>query len=104
MNRGIRRHAWQDWLGAYEQEFDSLKNALDCGQYFMSLQAAREGQGVALVPAILIDSFDPQRELLRPFPATLASAGEYYLLTPQARYEERAIKRFRSWLLAQALS
>lgn len=104
IHTAIRRRAWQDWLSAHALEFDPLKNALDCGQYFMSLQAAREGQGVSLVPAILIDSFDPQRELVRPFPATLASAGEYYLLSPQARAEERAIKRFRNWLLAQALS
>jgi len=96
-----QRYAWQDWLKAHDIHFDSLKNAITCGQYFMSLQAARDGQGIALVPSILVDSFDPNGDLARPFPSKLASAGEYYLLTPKARYEERAIKRFREWLLAQ---
>ncbi|WP_211462766.1 LysR substrate-binding domain-containing protein [Collimonas silvisoli] len=98
-----QRYAWQDWLSAHDVHFDPLKNAINCGQYFMSLQAARDGQGIALVPSILVDSFDPNGDLARPFPAKLASAGEYYLLTPKARYEERAIKRFREWILAQAV-
>ncbi len=102
IHTAIRRHAWQDWLHAHGSKIDPLKNAIDFGQYFMSLQAAREGQGVALVPSILADSFDLNGELARPFPATLASAGEYYLLTPQECYEERAIRHFRQWILAQA--
>lgn len=102
IHTAIRRHAWQDWLSAQGSKIDPLKNAIDFGQYFMSLQAAREGIGIALVPSILIDSFDLNGELLRPFAATVASAGEYYLLTPQERYEERAIRRFRLWMLAQA--
>ena len=104
IHTAIRRHAWQDWLGAHGSNIDPLKNAIDFGQYFMSLQAAREGQGVALVPSVLIDGFDLNGELLRPFPATLASRGEYYLLTPQERCEERKLRRFREWILAQALA
>lgn len=101
IHTAIRRHAWRDWLSAHDVHFDTRKNAIDFGQYFMSLQAARDGEGVALIPSILVDSFDLNTELVRPFPTTLASAGEYYLLTQKARYEERAIKRFRQWILTQ---
>lgn len=104
IHTAIRRNAWQDWLGAHGSNVDPLNNAIDFGQYFMSLQAAREGQGVALVPSVLIDGFDLNGELLRPFPATLASRGEYYLLTPQERCEERKLRRFREWILVQALA
>jgi LysR family transcriptional regulator, glycine cleavage system transcriptional activator len=102
IHTSIRRHAWQDWLAGNGIKLDSLRHAIEFGQYFMSLQAAREGEGIAIVPSILIDSFDPYGELVRPFPSALPSAGEYYLLTQRDRYDERPIQRFREWILLQS--
>jgi LysR family glycine cleavage system transcriptional activator len=102
IHTAIRRHAWRDWLAAQDVQLEQGVDDLDCGQYFMSLQAAQAGEGVALVPSVLLDSFDPERELVRPFDATLASAGDYCLLTPAARYEVRAVRLFREWILEQA--
>ena len=99
-----QRHAWQDWLIAHDINIDPLKNAIYCGQYYGALQAALDGQGIALVPSILVDSFDPGKALVRPFVTKIASAGEYYLLTPKVKCEQSAVKRFRKWILAQSLS
>ncbi len=102
IHTSVRRFAWQDWLAGNGAQLDPLKHAIEFGQYFMSLQAAREGEGIAIVPSILVDSFDPNGELIRPFPTILPSAGEYYLLTQRDRYNERAIQRFRDWILEQS--
>lgn len=98
-----QRHAWQDWLIAHDVDFDPLKNAIYCGQYYGALQAAKNGEGIALVPSILVESFDLSDVLIRPFATKLASAGEYYLLTRKACYEARAVKRFREWIMAQSV-
>jgi LysR family glycine cleavage system transcriptional activator len=102
IHTSVRRSAWQDWLACKGVRLDPFKHALEFGQYFMSLQAAREGEGIAIVPSILVDSFDQRAELVRPFPAILPSAGEYYLLTRSERYDKHAVKRFRNWILEQA--
>lgn len=102
IHTSVRRSAWRDWLACNGVQLDPMKHAIEFGQYFMSLQAAREGEGIAIVPSVLIDSFDPNGDLVRPFPAILPSAGEYYLLTQSDRYNERAIQRFRDWILEQS--
>jgi LysR family glycine cleavage system transcriptional activator len=101
IHTSIRRHAWRDWLAGNGVKLDPLSHAIEFGQYFMSLQAAREAEGIAIVPSILIDSFDPYGELVKPFPLVLPSAGDYYLLTQKDRYNERPIRRFREWILSQ---
>lgn len=102
IHTSVRHSAWQDWLACKGVRLDPFRHALEFGQYFMSLQAAREGEGIAIVPSILVDSFDHRAELVRPFPAILPSAGEYYLLTRSDRYDKHAVKRFRNWILEQA--
>jgi LysR family glycine cleavage system transcriptional activator len=95
-----RPNAWPDWLKA-----NSLKAVMDSrkfeyGHFFMSLEAARERLGIALVPQILLSKIRHQ-DLVAPFPATIASAGEYYLLMLSARSEEPKILAFRRWVLEQ---
>jgi LysR family glycine cleavage system transcriptional activator len=68
----------------------------------MSLQAALQGHGIALVPSVLADSFDPEQKLRRLFDGPTPSAGQYYLLTPSSHYEKPAVRKFREWLLAEA--
>jgi LysR family transcriptional regulator, glycine cleavage system transcriptional activator len=102
IHTAIRRRAWPDWLASVGSDVDPHRNAIEFGQYFMSLQAAREGEGIAIVPSILADSFDPDGELVRPFPSALPSAGEYYLLTPRAQYDEAPVRRFRHWILEES--
>lgn len=51
-----------------------------CGHFFISLDAAREGRGIALVPDIIVAHDEAMRGLVVPFTSNMESAGEYYLL------------------------
>ncbi|WP_432240195.1 LysR substrate-binding domain-containing protein [Herbaspirillum robiniae] len=102
IHTSIRPDAWQDWLGAHGGKLAPAQQTLECSQYAVSLQAAMNGDGIALAPKVLADSFDPQQRLRRLFDGATPSAGQYYLLTPASRYEEPHVRVFREWLLAQA--
>ncbi|MBV8624906.1 MAG: LysR family transcriptional regulator [Herbaspirillum sp.] len=102
IHTAVRPDAWAHWLHEQGGQLAVGQPGITCSQYAMSLQAALEGEGIALAPTILADSIDPGHRLRRLFDGPLPSAGHYYLLTPEQRYEDRAVLRFRQWLLAQA--
>jgi len=102
IHTAIRPDAWVHWLREHGGRIGVGQKAIECSQYAMALQAAMNGEGIALVPSVLADSFDPEGRLRRLFNGPTPSAGQYYLLTPADRYEDAPVRRFRSWLLTQA--
>jgi LysR family glycine cleavage system transcriptional activator len=70
------------------------------GHFFMSLEAARQGQGVAIIPDILLASA-ASRDLIALTAFKVRSAGEYYLLSLNERSQERSILLFREWVQEQ---
>ena len=95
-----RPHAWPDWLSAYGLTARASADKREYGHFFMSLEAAREGKGIAIVPDILLKDFN-MRDMLPLSQFKLASAGEYYLLSLEERSNEREIRLFRSWIQEQ---
>lgn len=102
IHTAIRPQAWAHWLRAHGGQLATGQPTIECSQYALALQAAMRGEGIALVPSILADSFDPEHRLRRLFDGPTPSAGHYYLLTPTDRYEDAPVRHFRNWLLAQA--
>jgi LysR family glycine cleavage system transcriptional activator len=103
IHTSTRRHAWPDWLKAHGvRAAIEIEQALQFGHFFMSLDAARQGRGIALVPDIVLAHQDGMRELVMPVAGGLDSAGEYYLLIHETRLDERHVQQFRSWALAEA--
>lgn len=98
-----RRHAWPDWLKATGgQAIAGTGGELEFGHFFMSLDAARQGRGIAIVPDILLAQYDRRAELAMPLPSELRSAGEYYLLIHESRLDDPRTQAFRDWILAEA--
>lgn len=99
-----RRYAWPDWLRAngvhYETESDPR---LHFGHFFMTLDAARQGRGIALVPDILLLQDKGAGDLCVPYSSEITSAGEYYLLIHESRLEDPRVRTFRSWILDEAV-
>jgi LysR family glycine cleavage system transcriptional activator len=102
IHTAVRPDAWRDWLREHGGRIAAGQESVECSQYAMALQEAMNGEGIALVPSVLADSFDPERRLRRLFDGPTPSAGQYYLLTPAGRYDDAPVRRFREWLLAQA--
>ena len=68
----------------------------------MVLQAAVDGQGVALGrSALALDDLAAGR-LVRPFEFSLPTEYAYYILCPERTTNRPSIKTFRDWLLKQA--
>ncbi len=65
------------------------------------LQAAAEGQGVALGRGVLAAADLEAGRLVRPFDLSLEAKYAYYLVCPQATAESPKIASFRAWLLAE---
>ncbi|WP_049976251.1 LysR substrate-binding domain-containing protein [Azospirillum sp. B506] len=99
-----RRHAWPDWLRATGGRADGREagGELEFGHFFMSLDAARQGRGIAIVPDILLAQYDRRAELAMPLPSEVRSAGEYYLLIHESRLDDPRTQAFRDWILAES--
>ncbi|MFO1147479.1 MAG: transcriptional regulator GcvA [Alsobacter sp.] len=99
-----RRFAWPDWLRAHGIRLPASGSpALEFGHFFMSLEAARKGRGVAIVPNFLLAYYEGADDLAVPVKTDIASAGEYYLLVHESRLEDPNVRAFRSWLLTEAV-
>jgi LysR family glycine cleavage system transcriptional activator len=95
-----RQHAWPDWIRAQGLPELTRARELEYGHFFMSLEAARKGQGVALVPDILLSDSTLHGLVVVPT-SRVRSAGDYYLLSLNDRSEDRAIVLFRKWMQEQ---
>lgn len=97
-----RPGAWPDWLHANGVRLGRQANAFEYGHFFISLQAAHEAKGVAIVPEVLFSCVkDRMPDLVAPFSAEVPSAGEYYVLAHESKSERKAVRLFRKWLLSQ---
>ena len=70
----------------------------------MAVQAALDGQGVALVGDMLVADELAAGRLVRPFDRSLSTplSFSYYLLSPKDSDEQPKVAAFRAWLLEEA--
>jgi len=97
-----RTHAWADWLRAVGADDIDPIAGTGFNHFFMTLQAAREGQGVACVPTILPKPDIAAGRLVAPFQRQVESAGGYHLLYRKHEADTPKIKAARAWLKAAA--
>ena len=97
---------WRMWLRAAGVEnIDS-----DRGPRFsletMAVQAASEGQGVALASSALVQDDIAAGRLIRPFPDTEKHETEfcYYVVYPKIHLERPKVKAFRDWVTREVQS
>jgi LysR family glycine cleavage system transcriptional activator len=99
-----RSHAWDDWFAALGVPYTQTKRIYHFGHFFMSLRAALDGRGVALIPDILARKDIAAGNLIVPVRERAPSGGDYYLLYKKDRATDRAIFAFRQWLLAEVMT
>ena len=68
----------------------------------MVIDAAVNGQGIALARTTLAAWDLINKRLVAPFAETLPLKSAYWIVAPQATAELPKIKTFRNWLLAEA--
>lgn len=94
---------WRMWLRA--AGVDNVPT--DRGPRFsletMAVQAAIEGQGVALVSAALVADDLAKGRLVRPFPDAVNQATQfcYYVVYPEAYLDHPKVAAFRAWVMEE---
>jgi LysR family glycine cleavage system transcriptional activator len=93
---------WAQWLEAAGAPEVDATRGLQFSNTYLAVEAALAGRGVALTQeAMVVDELASGR-LVRPFDLAVASTYSHWILTLPEKADQPQIRRFRSWLIAQA--
>jgi LysR family glycine cleavage system transcriptional activator len=93
---------WESWLRAFGVEQAPAGRGLEFDNYLILIQAALDGQGIALGGARLAEDLLARGALVRPVEATLGSERAFHLVIPAQVPLSPAAALFRDWVLAEA--
>ncbi|MGJ8758063.1 LysR substrate-binding domain-containing protein [Acinetobacter sp. HC8-3S] len=93
---------WSEWFESVNYPEVKPKNRVNINNYPMLLQAAMNGQGVALAWGSLVDEYLDNGTLVRPVDTVLRTQANFCMLEPSDRgVIPSSVKQFRTWLLDQ---
>lgn len=95
---------WNLWLHAHGLRDLKTAGALQFNQYDQLVQAAVNGQGVALGRLPLLRGLLKDRKLVAPFPRSVVSSRGYFVVRSARAAGKSEVKEFEAWLLAEAKS
>jgi DNA-binding transcriptional LysR family regulator len=93
---------WAAWLEPLPGLTMESAGALRFNHYDQMIQAAVDGQGIALGRSPLIRRFIKQGKLVAPFSRKTVSPRAYYVFTSRDAAERPEVNDFVSWLLREA--
>ncbi len=93
---------WEAWMRSFGVEEPPATRGLEFDNYLVLIQAALDGQGVALGGARLAEGLLTRGLLVRPIEATLRSDKAFYLLIPAEVPLGPPAALFRDWILREA--
>jgi DNA-binding transcriptional LysR family regulator len=94
--------SWTVWLEVMQLQGLKPAGSLRFSQYDQTIQAAIDGQGVALGTTPLVRQLIKQGRLIAPLARKFDSSRAYYLVISAAAAERPEVKDFAGWLLRQA--
>lgn len=94
-----RPNTWRDWLEANDVHGINAWAGLRFEHFYMIIQAAIAGLGVALLPRLLVNDDLVSRRLVIPFDGSFISRDAYCLAYPAAKRNDPKLELFRQWLL-----
>jgi LysR family glycine cleavage system transcriptional activator len=102
LQQSTRPEGWRQWFEAMEVSTEQAMQGPRYELFSMLATAATHGLGVALLPAMFVESELERGELQLVCDRPLGGARAYYLITPDNAHEKPPVDQFRRWLLAQA--
>lgn len=93
---------WEQWLAHVNVEGIDFKRGTLFDRSSMAIDAAVDGQGLALARTALASWDLICGRLVRPFPQALAAPFAYWIVCPKSAAELPKISTFRNWLLREA--
>lgn len=98
LTHSTRPDAWAEWFAVAGLKSGAVRGPA-FEHFFMSIEAAVNGLGLALVPDFFVAHELQDGRLAEPLPRyRVARRGGYYLLHLPGRDREPAIRAFRGWL------
>lgn len=93
---------WAEWFALVDYPMFRPKNRVNINNYPLLIQAAINGQGVALAWSSLVDDYLQSGALVRPVETILRTQANFCMLEPSDRgVIPSSVKQFRSWLMDQ---
>jgi LysR family glycine cleavage system transcriptional activator len=92
---------WSMWLRAAGVSDCDASRGPTFSLSSMAVQAAVDGQGVALVGSVLVADDIAAGRLVRPFELSFPLGFAYYVVYPEANAESPRVVTFRDWLMAE---
>ena len=97
LGHSTRTGAWQAYIDETGVQIDLSRPALVFEHYFMVREAARAGNGVGLLPSILVENDLKMGELIGCGPPALSGAS-YYAISADRSAKRTTTKAFVHWL------
>jgi LysR family glycine cleavage system transcriptional activator len=96
-----RPHAWNSWAEEVGLAAPEPKNVIELDTMPAVVRAAERGIGVALVPAVLCESWFRTGALVRIFPVELQTNEAYFLVSRPRDVHKPEVQALTSWVLEQ---
>ena len=93
---------WPQWLLAAGVPALDPQRSVTLEHFYLTLQAALDGLGVAIGPARLVADDVAAKRLVLPFSGPALPARSYCTYVPAARVEDPAIRAFCAWIVDAA--
>jgi len=93
---------WADWLALFGVAAPPVRGGVSFNSYANVIQAALDGQGIAIGWARFIEGPLRRGSLVRPIPEVVRSAQAHHVIQPRGRALGPDAARFRDWLIAAA--
>jgi len=91
---------WNEWLKlAQLTNIDANKGTI-IDDTNVLIQAAIDGQGIALGSTTFVEEYLENGKLVKPFEVVLRNEFAYYIVCPQKHLLNPAVKAFKEWLLS----
>ncbi|MGH8353004.1 MAG: LysR substrate-binding domain-containing protein, partial [Pseudomonas sp.] len=88
---------WTAWLTTHAGDIQPARH-LYLGHAGLTLEAAAQGQGVAMGDHLTAAEDLASGRLVRPFSASVAALGQYALVCERIRLDKPAVSNFLAWL------
>jgi len=95
------RDDWRLWLADIGVDLRKIRAQTSYDSYLLAIEAALDGQGVALVPDFLVRDDLASGRLVQSFANHIPQPGAWYLVSRQERSLDPRIRRFSDWLVAE---
>jgi LysR family glycine cleavage system transcriptional activator len=89
---------WSQWLVAARVPDLTTAGSVTFEHFYLTLQAALDGIGVAMGPTALTEDDVKAGRLVFPFEGPALPARSYFTYVPDARADDPAVRSFCSWL------